>query len=723
MSDSINPPPESPSATQGAVLDELCAQLPALSRTLVGSAFEALTEAGAEDETVRVESGLGAARILCGLHLDAEVRCAALLYPLVRAGHASLDAVAADFGTAIAHLVSGVMRMDAIRASASGQKENIESLRKMLLAMVEDVRVVLIKLAARLQTMRELPQRPEADRRRLAQETRDIFAPLANRLGVWQLKWELEDLALRHLETETYQQIARGLAERRVDRDRYLTIVVAQLQTALDAHGVEAQVTSRSKHLYSIWRKMQRKGIGLDEVFDMRAVRILVPEVADCYVVLGIVHGLWQHIPREFDDYITNPKNNNYRSLHTAVIGPSGKVVEVQVRTFEMHEHSELGVAAHWRYKEGGSQDAGLERKIQWLRMLLEWKDELSSSEDLAEQFHVDDSEERIYVFTPQGKIIDLPGGSTPLDFAYHVHTDIGHRCRGGKVDGKLVQLTQPLQTGQQVEILTTKHPAPSRDWLNVHLGYLKTPRARSKVRHWFRAQDHDKNVTAGRAVLERELRRLGGGAIAYDRVAAQLGHAGTEPLFAAIGFGDVTTAQIAGAVGALLDQGRRDRPTAAPVRKRKAVTADDRIHVRGVGEVLTQLANCCAPTPGTPVIGFITLGRGITVHLSDCPNVLRLDGEQRTRLIEVDWGPEPEELLDVTLQVAAYDRANLLRDITAVLGKEQANVVGIHMETARRGHEVGISLHIEVEGIAQLEAVTTGIGALPNIIDVQRSG
>jgi GTP pyrophosphokinase len=680
-----------------------------------------------EDDDLR--AALDVAHILADLHLDTDSLCAALLHAPVARGTLPLEKVHKSFGRHIATLVDGVVRMDTIRdyAVAEGDAEaharHTESLRKMLMAMVDDVRVVLVKLAARLQAMRGLRDRPEAERRHVAEETRDIFAPLANRLGIWQIKWELEDLAFRYLEPGTYQELARGLAERRVDREDYLETVTATLQQELHAQGLVAEVSSRSKHLYSIWKKMQRKGVGLDEIFDTRAVRILVEEVAGCYAALGVVHGLWQHIPREFDDYIANPKQNGYRSLHTAVVGPEGRTLEVQIRTFEMHQRAELGIAAHWRYKEGGHEDQALERKIHWLRQLLEWKDEFAGSEEFAEHFRVDDTDDRVYVFTPQGRILDLASGATALDFAYHVHTDVGHRCRGAKVDGKIVPLTTALQTGQQVEVLTTKQPAPSRDWLNQHLGYLKTTRARSKVRHWFRAQDHDKNVAAGRAVLDRELKRLGAAEIGHERLAQQMKFSRPEELYAALGFGDLTTAQVAGAVGALLDKVAPATPSHGERRRSSGTDSGvPEVRIHGVGDLLTQLARCCTPAVGDPCIGFITRGRGVTVHRRDCPNMLRLDETKRDRLIEVHWGVDEETgELPATINVHAYDRTGLLRDITTVLGNEGLNVVSINSSSDKRTHTATIGIRVEATGIEQLSRVMARIGELTNVLEVAR--
>ncbi|VAW81063.1 Guanosine-3',5'-bis(diphosphate) 3'-pyrophosphohydrolase / GTP pyrophosphokinase, (p)ppGpp synthetase II, partial [hydrothermal vent metagenome] len=458
---------------------------------------------------------LAVAEIVHHLNLDFEAVSAALLHDVVEDTDISLDKIRDEFGDGIATLVDGVTKMghiDEIREPviSSSVSHHAESMRKLLLAMAADVRVVLIKLADRLHNMRTLRYLGEQQQRRIARETLDIYAPLANRLGIWQVKWELEDLALRYLDPEAYHRIASLLDGRRIDRERHIELVKKQLLEAFAETGIEAETTGRPKHIYSIWRKMRRKNVDFHEIFDVQAVRVLVEKVADCYAVLGIVHGLWHHVPHEFDDYVANPKSNNYRSLHTAVVGPRGKPVEVQIRTREMHEHAELGIAAHWRYKEGARYDAGFEKKIVWLRQLLEWNDEEQSAVEFVDRFKSESVEERVYVLTPQGNVVDLPVGSTGLDFAYHIHTDIGHRCRGVKINSRIVPLSHELVSGEQVEVLTARQPSPSRDWINPHLGYLKTSRARAKVRRWFKEQDRDINIGAGRTAIERELHRLG---------------------------------------------------------------------------------------------------------------------------------------------------------------------------------------------------------------------
>src|SRR3569832_333912 len=521
-----------------------------------------------------VQHVLSVANILAALRLDAEPIAAALLHDVVEDG--------------------GVTKMEMIHSlHGEGKKEQrqAETLRKMLLAMADDVRVVLIKLADRTHNMRTLSALPEDRQRRIAEETLNIYAPLANRLGIWHIKWELEDLAFRYLHPDTYKQIASMLKERRVDRERYINQFMKTLADALARAGSKAEITGRPKHIYSIWRKMSRKNVDYSQIYDVRAVRVLVDEVRDCYAARGVVHGLWQYIAGEFDDYIATPKDNSYRSIHTAVIGPQGRTVEVQIRTHEMHQHSELGVAAHWRYKESVAADAGFDRKVTLLRQLLEWKDDIAQGDDGGD--HSEKNEDRVYVFSPMGDIVDLPHGATPLDFAYHIHTELGHRTRGAKVNGHMVTLTFSLQTGQQVELLTIKKGTPSRDWLNPHLGYLKTARARGKVQHWFKQQNVEANVAAGRAAFEKEVQRLGLGAVNFGDVARRLNFTKSDDLFAAIGRGDVKTSQAVHTVqqihAPVPDKlAELPAPAAAPRREGGG------IRIMGVGYLMTQLARCC---------------------------------------------------------------------------------------------------------------------------------
>jgi GTP pyrophosphokinase len=680
-----------------------------------------------------IRHALAVAEILAALRMDTETLAAAILHDVVEDTDITLEELEADFGTEVARLVDGVTKMGIIRdyqgqveKGERGRKEKAqaESLRKMLLAMAEDVRVVLIKLADRLHNMRTLGALPEHKRQRIARETLDIFAPLANRLGIWQVKWELEDLAFRHLEPETYRQIAMFLDERRVDRERYIAQVVKRLQHELRKAHTVGEVTGRPKHIYSIWRKMRAKRLDFHQVFDVRAVRVLVEDVAACYAALGVVHSLWHHVPGEFDDYIATPKENQYRSLHTAVVGPQGKTLEVQIRTFEMHEHAELGVAAHWRYKEGTRYDAGFEQKIAWMRQLLEWKEEEADARDFIDRFKAEVFEDRVYVLTPRGQVMDLPQGATPLDFAYHIHTDVGHRCRGAKIDGSIVPLTYELKSGEQVEILTTKHGGPSRDWLNPHLGYIRTSRARAKVRQWFKQLDHDKNIAAGKALLDRELRRLGINDLSLERLSQAFQYTRLDEFLAAVGHGAIHPAKIAGAAHALVT------PQPAPEEKllhleprptREPSGGTDQVQVYGVGNLLSHTAQCCKPVPEDPIVGYITRGRGVTIHRSDCPNVLRLNAENRGRLIEVGWSRRPARTYPVDIQVDAFDRHGLLRDITSILANEKINVLSVSTRTDRMELRARIDVSLEIADMGQLSRILDRIGQVPNVLEARR--
>jgi len=647
-----------------------------------------------------------------------------MLHDVVEDTDVTLADIEKAFGPAIARLVDGVTKMGHIAEfhELSGQEHvQAESLRKLLLAMAEDVRMVLIKLADRLHNMRTLQYLDAERQRRIARETLDIYAPLANRLGIWQIKWELEDLSLRYLEPEAYRELARQLNEKREDRERYIQCVIGILETELARAGIEAAVSGRPKHINSIWRKMQRKHLGFDQIFDTRAVRILVPEERDCYAALGIVHGLWRHIPKEFDDYIANPKENLYRSLHTAVIGPEGRTLEIQIRTEAMHRHAELGVAAHWRYKEGGGFDPGYEEKIAWLRQLLEWREEEHSANDFVDRFKSEAFQERVYVLTPQGRIIDLPQGSTPLDFAYAVHTEVGHRCRGAKVNGRIVPLTYQLQNGEQVEVLTARQGEPSRDWMNAHLGYLKTSKARSRVRAWFKRQDFDQNVSAGRGILDREFNRLGVTDLPVEKLLTRYQQKSADELMAAIGRGDISTGQLANAINELAPKREALAPVRSRARRRKTAATTEGFSILGVGNLLTTTARCCRPVPNDPIIGYITRGRGVTIHRQDCGNILRLQGDDRSRLIEVEWGIPSEAGYLVDIAVEAYDRAGLLRDITSVLANEKINLTGVQAATDPGDGIARMSLTLEIADIGQLSRVLSRIGQLPNVVEARR--
>ena len=671
---------------------------------------------------------LAVADILVKLKLDHETIAAALLHDVVEDTNISVADLRERFGDTVANLVDGVTKLGHIHnfreSSDVLSKEGVraESLRKMLLAMAEDVRVVLIKLADRLHNMSTLSSLPERKQRRIAKETMELFAPLANRLGIWQIKWELEDLSFRYLQPNAYHQIASMLAERRVDREQYIDKFVERLDAELKKLDIKASVKGRPKHIYGIWKKMQRKHKDFDQIYDVRAVRILADDVRDCYTALGAVHSLWQYIPGEFDDYIATPKENNYRSIHTAVIGDEGKTVEVQIRTRDMHRQSEYGVAAHWRYKEGGHSDQGYDEKIAWLRQLLEWKDELAGAGEFVDQFKSEVFSDRVYVFTPTGNIIDLPQGATPLDFAYRIHTEVGHRCRGARVNGHIVALTYKLKTGEQVEVLTVKKGGPSRDWLNAHLGYLQTSKARSRVQTWFRHQDHEKNVDSGRNSLERELRRVNIIGVSHEQIAQKMGFDKTEELYVAIGRGDIKTTRLANVAHAMTHQ-PETREVSKPEKTRIApeTESSDSICIHGVGNLMTHLARCCRPVPGEPIVGYITRGRGVSIHRRDCTNVLRYTNDASERLIEVNWGGRLKQTYPVDIEVEAYDRSGLLRDISNLLSNEDINVITVNTRTDKHRNMAHMSLTAEIPDIDMLSKVLVKIEQLPNVVEVKR--
>lgn len=666
------------------------------------------------------------AEILLNIGLDYESIIAAILHDVVEDTSVTLEQLESMFGSSVSMLVDGVTKMALVKNTSIKQPGkhkknwgNAESLRKMMLAMVGDVRVILIKLADRLHNLRTLKYLPVEKQKRIAEETLDIYAPLANRMGIWQIKWELEDLSFRYIEPDQYKKIALLLDERRQDREDFINEVIKILTSEFSKAGIKADLSGRPKHIYSIWKKMDRKGVSFHDIFDVSAVRVLVNDITDCYAVLGIVHTLWAHIPNEFDDYIATPKGNNYQSLHTAVSGPGGKTLEVQIRTNDMHKRAELGVASHWRYKEGGKYDPGFEQKIEWLRQLLEWKDEESDADDFVNRFKSELFEDRIYVLTPKGNVVDLAMGATPLDFAYHIHTEVGHHCRGAKINGSIVQLTSSLKTGDQVEILSSKSGTPSRDWMNPHLGYLKTSRARAKVRAWFTHQDQEKNIHAGSSILEKELTKLDLSKIKHAVIAEKLHIGKVQDLYAAIGKGDISVAQIAHAAQEISSPITEDAKILLKAKhtKRKDIKGDVKIY--GVGNLLTTIARCCKPAPGDEIIGYITVGRGISIHRADCQNVLRQGHE---RLIEVSWSKEREETYPVDISVLAFDRQGLLRDITNVLTDEDVNVLSMNTLTDIKDHKAKMKLTLEVSGITQLSRVLSKITQLPNILEAKRN-
>ncbi len=656
---------------------------------------------------------IGLARNVAELRLDADARVAGLLFSVPEYLSDGEEKLAASFGAAVASLVAGISRLNSLRvitrtvAMGKDSQSQAEVLRKMLLAMVEDLRVVLLRLASRTQTLRWLSRGPEAGRRELARETLDIYAPLANRLGVWQLKWELEDLSFRYLEPELYQRIAGMLEDRRSERERSVEHAIAELADELARASIRGEITGRPKHLYSIYSKMRAKSLDFSEIHDVSGLRVLVDEVKDCYTVLGVVHNLWAPIPREFDDYISRPKANLYRSLHTAVIGPEGKALEVQIRTREMHRDAELGVAAHWRYKEGAKRGKGdpFDEKIAWLRQMLAWRDEIVDASDWVEQSKRAVLDDTVYVLTPQGRVVELPQGATPVDFAYALHTDIGHRCRGAKVNGAIVPLDYRLKNAEAVEIITAKSGGPGRDWLNPALGHIKSSRARNKVRQWFNSREIASVVAAGRAAVERELQRGGKRAVSLEELAKRLGFGKPDELFAAVGREEVGPRQLR---TALLGEAERPQPAEVQPKSSRAGRPRGGILVVGVERLLTQLARCCKPAPPDRISGFVTKGRGVSVHRRDCPSLARLVERFPERGIGAEWGGRAGQVYPVDIVVRGNDRQGLLRDVTETLARERTNVIAA--KTQNRHNVASMHFTIEVEDIDQLRRALSAI-------------
>jgi GTP pyrophosphokinase len=695
-----------------------------LQRERGGMSLPLLKKACALAEGVPREvlhSALSVADILHDLEMDDETLAAAVLQisgiPLLPAK------VLAEFKQTVAAMLQDLKKIGAVAEmkfefGQEGVQEHAENLRRMLLTIADDVRVVVIILAERLHLMRLLKKTDGELRHNLALETRELHAPLANRLGIWRIKWELEDYTLRYLEPQEYKHIAKSLKIRRAERENYIYQVIALLLEQCQASGINAEIVGRPKHIYSIWKKMKRKQVDIDGIFDLLAVRVLVDTVADCYAVLGLVHGLWRHIPGEFDDYIATPKSNMYRSLHTAVIGPEGHSLEVQIRTHEMHEHAERGVAAHWAYKENRGQDLELQRRLEWMRNWLDLKEEAGDG-DFIEHFKSEFEPRKVYVFTPMGKVIELPQGATPLDFAYAIHSDVGHRCRGAKVDGHIVPLTQALHNGEAVEILTVKEGGPSRDWLSPHLGYLKTSHARNRVRQWFRQQDYGQHLAIGRAALEREIDRLGLQRHDLNEIAQRFNFRKGDDLLVAIGAGDVSPVQVANSFGQRVAVEKP--PTRANLKRRKQ-GQQAAVVLGGVSDLLYSMANCCKPVPYDEIIGYITRGKGVGVHRADCPVLRKLGKKDGDRLIDAVWSEQAVAgVYPVDILVTAGDRRGLLRDISGVLSNEEVNVLGVSSESNRKTDRADFRFTVEIGDMAQLSRVIDKVSQLPDVLTVRR--
>jgi guanosine-3',5'-bis(diphosphate) 3'-pyrophosphohydrolase len=712
------------------LLKSLPANATPADRELVSRAYQFAAEAHKGQKRASgepyVNHCLAVASILVELGAPVPVIVAGLLHDTVEDTPVTLSQLSREFGPEVASLVDGVTKLTQLprvsRSNGKGKDERSwkgelakETLRKTFLAMGDDVRIVVIKLADRLHNMRTLSHLPAEKRRRIAQETLEIFAPLANRLGIWQVKWELEDLSFRYVYPEKYKEIAASVAERRIDREGELKTICGRVEEVLHEAGLKAEVSGRPKHLYSIYRKMERKGVPFDMVLDIRGVRIVVENESDCYLALGVIHTHWKPIPGTFDDYIATPKDNFYQSLHTAVIFDDGKTLEVQIRTPEMHENAEFGIAAHWRYKEGRRRNDAFEQRINWLRRLMEWRQDVDDATDFVDAMKSDVFDDRVYVFTPRGDIIDLPAGSTPIDFAYHIHTDIGHRCRGAKVNGKLVPLDYALQTGDSVEVLISKRGGPSRDWLNPSLEMVKSQRARGKIRQWFKRQDREQNISHGRLLLDRELRRMGMDGVSFDRAAREIGYSATDDLLAAIGCGDIQLGKI---VARIVEQDEASADFAQPALPpavEKPVSTEE-VSILGLSGLLTNLARCCKPVPGDPIVGYITRGRGATIHRKDCPNVLRI--KDKERLVQVSWGL-PRQTYPVSVRIRAYDRDGLMRDVSTLVANEGISMSSIHVST--KNSLANFDLVMGITDLSQLSRVLNRLEALPNVLEARR--
>ncbi|MBV2235477.1 MAG: bifunctional (p)ppGpp synthetase/guanosine-3',5'-bis(diphosphate) 3'-pyrophosphohydrolase [Sterolibacterium sp.] len=730
-----------------ALVDSLAAGLPEGSRAEIETALQFASEcyAGATLGTgeLYLDHAVGMARACAVLNLDRDARLAALLFGVASLAEAELQTkkdwqedIITRFGAPVAQLIDGLKRLNILRPLAHNQRGTspearlqAETLRKMLLAMVEDIRVVLLRLASRNQTLRFMTGHPGPVREQLAHESMEIYAPLANRLGVWQLKWEIEDLSFRFLEPDIYKRIAKMLDERRTEREQFIETTMVRLKAEMAVAGIQAEVQGRPKHIYSIWNKMRSKRLEFDEVYDVRALRILVPEIKDCYTALSVVHQRWQPVPGEFDDYIAQPKGNNYRSLHTAVIAEDGRPFEVQIRTYEMHYHSELGVAAHWRYKESGhseessAADHAYNDKISWLRQLLSWRDEIADSSEWIAHFKQAELNDTIYVLTPQGRVFDLARGATPLDFAYRLHTDLGHRCRGARVDGQLVALNTPLNNGQQVEIITARQGAPSRDWLNPAQAYLATSRARQKVRQWFAAQEDEALQSQGRALIARELQREGQSQFNLDTLASRLRFKSTEELYRAAGRGELGLRNLHRALHGEADELAHEAEAAPAIQLRHSRRQQaSGVLVVGVDNLLTQLARCCRPVPPDEIAGFVTRGKGVSIHRRDCRTFEHLAGRNPERVIETAWGQHSvcgQNLYSVLIVVDALDRQGLLRDISEVFSRERVNVNAV--KTSTRNAQARMSFTIELHGTAELQRLLNLVHDVPGVIDARR--
>ncbi|MDN3610950.1 GTP diphosphokinase [Vibrio ostreicida] len=676
--------------------------------------------------------------ILITLSMDKATLVSALLFPVVSSGAYDREALEDDFGKETIKLIDGVEEMAAlgqlnITMEGSAASSQVDNVRRMLLAMVDDFRCVVIKLAERICNLIEVKKAPDEVRRSAAKECSNIYAPLANRLGIGQLKWEIEDYAFRYQQPQTYQQIAKQLSERRIVREQYIKDFVDDLTAEMKTSSINAEVSGRPKHIYSIWRKMQKKGLAYDELFDVRAVRIIADQLQDCYAALGTVHTKYKHLPSEFDDYVANPKPNGYQSIHTVILGPEGKTIEIQIRTKDMHEDSELGVAAHWKYKEGGGGRSGYDEKITWLRKLLDWQEEMSDSGEMLDEVRSQVFDDRVYAFTPRGDVVDLPMGATPLDFAYHIHSEVGHRCIGAKVAGRIVPFTHKLTMGDQVEIITSKEPNPSRDWLNPSMGFVTSGRARAKINAWFRKQSREKNLEAGREILENELTKIGATFKDAQQYALKRFNVNSaDELYVGIGSGDLRINQIINHINALVNKPTaaeedkqaleklQESESKAPVHSRPK---KDAVVVEGVDNLMTHLARCCQPIPGDDISGYITQGRGISVHRSDCEQLEELRHHASERIIDTVWGSGFVGSYILTLRVEAMERSGLLKDITTLFANEKIKITSMKSRVDYRNQLSIMDFDLEVTNVEVLSRVSKRVEQIKDVMTVKRLG
>ena len=665
--------------------------------------------------------------ILQQLHMDDETLQAALVYPYCEIHQLTQDELLAQFGVNITNLVQSVRKMQAINSLQSkritSSSAQVDNLRNMLLTMVEDVRAIVIKMAERICTLHQIKKEDEETRVLVAKECATIYAPLANRLGIGQLKWELEDLSFRYLHPQTYKRIASMLKEKRIDREQYINDFVANLQVLLNKEGINAEVIGRPKHIYSIFKKMQKKQLDFEELFDIRALRIIADRLQDCYAALGTVHANYKHIPKEFDDYIATPKQNGYQSIHTVIVGPAGKSIEIQIRTKQMHDDAELGVAAHWRYKEGSAgKSASADERVSWLRKILQWQDELAESGNLVEELRSQVFDDRVYVFTPKGDVIDLPIGSTPLDFAYYVHSNVGNRCIGAKVAGRIVPFTYKLQSGDQVEVLTGKHPSPSRDWMHPGLGYVHSARARATIHSYFKKQDKDKNVEAGKELLERELIKANVALKHVREACEKYNLKASEDMYAAVGAGDLRVMTVVNYLAQKYAPIKVE-PELPQIRTRKAKVrkGQEPIIAEGVGNLLSQIAKCCQPVAGEAISGFITKGKGVSVHKENCAQLQNLLQQHPEREIDVSWSIQHQASFQTELDIFCLDRSGILRDITTVLSNEKVGLLGVNSSTNKAHNTAHITLSVEVTDAENLSRTIEKLKQINDVTDIVR--